>query len=65
MPSRSSTSLRDRLGGWTYVLVACAVVVVAEVVGRVLSLSEVVVIEDDRGPSRARADRPATAAGTR
>ena len=58
MPSRSSRSLRRRLGGWTYVFVGCAVIVLAEVLGHALSLTELVVTEDDLDASPAHADHP-------
>lgn len=64
MPSRSTRSLQERLGGWTYVLVGCAVVVLAEVIGHALSLTELVVTEDGPDASPAPADRPSAPAPT-
>ncbi|KTR09789.1 hypothetical protein NS184_02210 [Curtobacterium luteum] len=57
--------MRERLGGWTYVLVGCAVVVLAEVIGHALSLTEVVVTEDGPDASPAPADRPSAPAPAR
>lgn len=65
MQSRSSRSLRERLGGWTYVLVGCGVVVLAEVIGHVLSLTEVVVTEDVPEASPAHAERRSAPARSR
>ncbi|MGL3199990.1 MULTISPECIES: hypothetical protein [Curtobacterium] len=65
MPSRSSRSLRERLGGWTYVLVGCAAVVLAEVIGHALSLTDVVLTEDAPEASPANDDRASAPARSR
>ncbi|MFJ4296181.1 hypothetical protein [Curtobacterium sp. NPDC089689] len=57
--------MRERLGGWTYVLVGCAVVVLVEVIGHALSLTELVVTEDAPGAPPASADRQPAAARSR
>ncbi|MFJ4222140.1 hypothetical protein [Curtobacterium luteum] len=58
MPSRSTGALRRRLAGWAFVVVGCAVVFVAEAVGRAVSLGEIVMTEpvETAAPAEVSAD---------